>query len=445
MSGTVILLGGTLFLRVVGVAARKPPHGMLWRVVGWLLCSTAAWLAASAAGAWCPLWPALVVGVIGACSDLLLPRYALWFGADIVVVVLSGLFSIPPLPFVRLLAAALAIAGVGLGLDALLQQLPTWGGKATGVLTLATCIMLVLLRPAVVTRGMGSAWRYLQGHGVTCLLFFGLTPTHEGTRLVLATGAHVWLNQPAGAGPFPGALLFHGAHPDGSKQAAAVILRRALVDAGFVVLAVDHPGYGESPAPGAEAPVQAWDPLPTALAAFKLLRALPAVGRVSAFGHSMGATDVFRLLNAEPQVDYGVVFGASLGDSSDRAAYWHERFHTDRRLRSRLSTERVLEIRRRFYEDGRFVQMLRANHAPIVVVRFGFEHASIVASRDDLYEAIPGRKYAWDLKATHYFSSISVAGLVVGDTGVTRELAAWLRRLSSPSEKQDHVSVIPTL
>jgi pimeloyl-ACP methyl ester carboxylesterase len=376
---------------------------------------------------------------------LLLPRYALWFGADIAIVALSGLISIPPLPFVRLVVAALTTAGVGLGLDTLLQQLPTWIGRATGVLILAVCMMLVVLRPVVVVRSMGSAWRYLQGYGITPLLFFGLTPAHEGRRLVLATGAHAWLNQPAGAGPFPGALLFHGAHPDGAKQAAAVILRRALVDAGFVVLAVDHPGYGESPAPDIEAPVQAWDPLPTALAAFKTLRALPTVDRVLAFGHSMGATDVFRLLNAEPQVDYGVVFGASLGDSSDHAAYWHERFHTDRRLRNRLSPERVLEIRRRFYEDGKFVQMLRANHAPIVVVRFGLEHASIRASRDVLYEAIPGSKSVWDLKATHYFSSISVAGLVVGDTSVTRELAAWLRRLSFTSGKQDHVSVIPTL
>lgn len=268
--------------------------------------------------------------------------------------------------------------------------------------------------------------------GPNPLLNIAVAPECTGDRIVLKTGAIAWLEHPRHKGPFPGALVFHGSHPDGSDQKAACILRRALLQAGFVVLTIDHPGYGESPVPSSDGGVGVWDPLPTALAAFKTLRSNPDVGRIIAVGHSMGANDVLRLLSVEKQVAGAVVFGAGLPDGKAQDEYWYERFHRDRRMQRRISRNLVLWIRHRFYDNGHLVQNLPLDHPPIEFVRFGFEHSNIKAKRDRLYEAIPGAKTLWDLSdSTHYFNSIKVGDVIIGDTHVTRLLASRFRLLNA--------------
>jgi hypothetical protein len=76
--------------------------------------------------------------------------------------------------------------------------------------------------------------------------------------------------------------------------------------------------------------------------------------------------------------------------------------------------------------------VLPLDHAPVLFVRFGIEHPNIVATRDVLYNLIPGRKDIWDLHhSTHYFNAYGAEGLVIGDTRVTRILASRFRALVS--------------
>ena len=77
------------------------------------------------------------------------------------------------------------------------------------------------------------------------------------------------------------------------------------------------------------------------------------------------------------------------------------------------------------------VLALPADHAPILFTRFGLEWPNLVATRDLLYQAIPGRKTKWDLpNSTHYFSAHRGLDLVVGDARVARRLAARLRQFA---------------
>ncbi len=434
MSGSTLILFVAVLLRACGAAIRTNSDRLPARTMGWVLSTTAAWVAAGAAGAWFPVWPVLLLGVVGAFVESGANRRQLWIGADVVVVAVSGVLSIPPLPLWPLLGTVVAVAGAGFVVDSLVNRSlkPVRIATLSLLLVLAACVGNGVMAPRPVAHVRSFSQMLLRMRLIPAFRI-GVAPAFGGERVVLETGAVAWLEHPAGKGPFPGALIFHGAHPNGSRQPSASILRRALLDAGFVVLSVDHPGYGESPAPSPDANVAAWDPLPTVLSAFKSLRSMRDVDRIVAFGHSMGASDVLRLLSTQPKSINGVIFGAGMPDLRKMKSnhYWYRRFHIDRRMRRRISPDLFLEIRRRFYDNSRIVQRLPSDHDPIIVVRVGFEHSNIEATRDMLYEAIPGVKAIWDLdNSTHYFNSFGIADVVLGDTHVTRLLASRFRLLA---------------
>jgi hypothetical protein len=146
----------------------------------------------------------------------------------------------------------------------------------------------------------------------------------------------------------------------------------------------------------------------------------------------LGVTDVLRLLETNHDLRAAIVFGAALGDPTDRVDYWYNRFHTDRKMRSWLPRDHVLQIQERFYEDGRLLQRVDPNHPPVIFVRFGLEWSNIAATRDGWYESMPGKKFLWDLvNSTHYFNSKKFVDVVFCDTRVIRSLISGLRQVTS--------------
>ena len=428
MKGVIALALGALLLRTFGATVRATGRHLPLRVLAWVCCTAAAWMAAGAAGAWSPVWPALAIGAAGALADVRPKRYALWVAGDVSALILSAYLSTPPLAFGLVLAVIVAWSIVALASDSLLERTPPRVRISAIVLASVAGSALMITRPSrpwVLRAGIGLL-RQMSLHA-------GLAPEDLPLRkrVVLETGAIAWLERPSGRGPFSGALFFHGANSAGSKQPAAIVVRRALLDAGFAVLAVDEAGFGESPVPTSPSDIAAWDPLPTALAAFDTLSATTGVEGILALGHSMGASSVFRLLASGAKLDGAILFGAALPDADEQDEYWYERFHSDRGLRQQLSPQLVKGIRESFGDNGRLALALPADHAPILFVRFGEEWPNIVVTRDLLYQAIPGRKRIWDLaNSTHYFSAHRALDLMVGDTRVTRRLVARLRQLA---------------
>jgi pimeloyl-ACP methyl ester carboxylesterase len=248
-------------------------------------------------------------------------------------------------------------------------------------------------------------------------------------RLVLDAGAVDWLDRPSGPGPFPGALFFHGADHCGAHQPAAIVARRALVDAGFVVLAPDHPGYGESPNPALDAGVDAWDPAPSARAAYRALDAQPDVAWILAVGHSMGTSDVLGLLATQADVAAAVLFGAAT--SAPLTPYWYQRFHSDRHLeQGSIPVEKWRAITR-FYDRDRLAAALPDTGVAILFAIHGIEAPHARHERDVLYQLLPEPKELWPLgRTTHYFSTAQRAGILVGDTAVSADLSLGLRRFA---------------
>ncbi|MCC7146392.1 MAG: alpha/beta fold hydrolase [Phycisphaeraceae bacterium] len=415
-----------LILRAAGAGARQRPAPAAIRVLGWVMCAVAAWAAAGAVGAWTPLWLLLLVGLGAALISFFgvgdRPFLKLW--ADVAAFVAIAEASVPSLSLGGFLIALALILGGGRWLDQLATKFSArarvWSAIAVSVLALTLVGTQAGLAGFIVRRPLCR------------IAYLTITAPFEAHKVVLATGSVAWLDHAVESDadrPTWGAVFFHGANSDGAHQPAAIAMRRALLEAGFVVLSVDHPGYGQSPTPALDAPGEQWDPLPTATAAVQWLSKQPNVGGIIVVGHSMGCTDVLRLLVAGAKVDGAVLCGAGLKDSS-RDEYWYGRFHADRRLPSgSLSREKVQEIRGRYYDNLVLAGQIDSTHPPVLFVRFGLEHENLVATRDQLYQAIPGVKEDWTLEGfTHYLSSFGNLGIVVGNARATGHMADRLRR-----------------
>ncbi len=418
-------------LRIVGSAARSfggPAKHIdsraALRTVGWLLCLTATWLAAGAAGCWFPLWPALVGSAVGVLADPRARHPEFQVAADVLLAGAAGVFSVPTLSPAGIAATILIVATSGFVIDTAVIRIPKRVRKA--LLGISVAAGLVGVAVVVVVRPGEVAERARNLKSILPRL--AVTPIRGGERILLDGGVVAWLERPSGRGPFPGALLFHGADPAGSNQVSAYALRRALLHAGFVVLALDHPGYGESRAPASDADAGEWDPLPAGVAALQRLESLPEVDGTIAIGHSMGAVDTLRILGSGSHLAGAVLLGASIRDLNERGDYWYKHFHLYRRDQRTIPRDLYEQLMARYYSAPASAAALDSDHAPVLFVRFSLEFDSIVDTREALYEMIPGNKAAWVLGgSTHHFSTYEVAGLMVGDSGISRRLAKRLR------------------
>jgi pimeloyl-ACP methyl ester carboxylesterase len=429
--GVPVLLVGAFLLRAFGAAARNTKFAAAY-YTGWLLCAVAGWLVASASGALSPVWLVFVLGFGAALIDFRRSHQKIWSGVDAVVVLSAGLFSVLWVDWIVLLWFALLATGFGFTIDLAIRRF----SKRLTVRAVATMMVITFLGLVV-----GAAQFSYPTHPRLLLsmlynggfLHAGILPVTDGERIVLATGAVAWLERRSLRGPFPGALLFHGADAEGSRQSSAIVLKKALLDAGFVVLSVDHPGYGESPVPAPVSKVSAWDPLPTGLAALETLQSVPNIDKIYAMGHSMGSTDVLRLVNIEGGLTEAMVFGGALsGYPANMDDYWYKRFHTDRRMRDYISRDTFIKIREQ-YGLRKVLDGVTSDHVPIEFVRFERDWPDIIGGRDALYDAIPGRKNGWTLVGSHhYFNSHKLPHFVLVDTRVISSLIDRFRRVAQP-------------
>ncbi len=432
MSGEWILILVALALRLSGASMRSHSRFALGRGLGWLLCALATWLAASAFMPGAPLWTAGLVGAVVAALAVrdLKPMVAL--AMDVLLVALAGELAVPWRGWSvmgMMAVACLTVAGIGDALATRLTRRRPWipwvQWSPVAALTAAVTVALML------DRGTAQQTYTYISRDPSYPLAISVGPRSLGRRVALASHAVAWLEQPT-VSSASAAVFFHGAHPDGARQRPACVLRRALLQAGFHVISVDHPGYGASPAPAHDAPIQAWDPMPVAESALELAKSLPGVRHVIVVGHSMGSNEVLRLLDRDRGLAAAVILGAGLSDPSSRDEYWHKRFNTDRRLDPWVSLDRFIEIRKRYYHRGGLSEGVFPDHPTIYCGQFGFEHRNIVSTREDLYSSLPGRKAVWDLAdTTHYLNALAVSDLLLDDTRITRRLAdlfAYLRR-----------------
>lgn len=426
---TTLLAVSALVCRVLGISLRLAGPVVL-RPLGWVIGVVATWLAAGAAGVFAPVWIALAAGLAGAWVGLRRPRTWWFAAADAALVVVLALASAPPLNGVRT-ALLVLLLGVAWGS---LEVAVRWTGTR-GTYALAVVAIVVA---ATLARGLR-----VDGHSGPLLPIRAMLPhlavtsECEGRRVSLAGGTVGWLDVSGGGGEGGrGALLLHGYDRRGARQPTACVLRRSLTGAGFVTLAVDHPGLGESASPPADAPLEAWDPTSVHAEALDWLLERTGGRDVVVVGHSMGVTDALRLTVARPgDIESVFLFAGSVGDGgSEREDYWYRRFHAERGLQDSVPRDLWRRMQEVYHDPERVVRSLPTAHPPAVFVTLGLEWDNVRRGRDSLYRLIPGPKSRWHLEDfSHYLNAVLISGVLVGDARAPRQIAKGLRaRLRLP-------------
>jgi len=389
------------------------------------LAGVAAWLAVALLDAWVPLGLPLAAGLVIGAVRAALPHRWVTPVFEAALVVVTGYGSLTAVPVEPLLGLAAAAALAGVVLDRVLER----AGRAR-VPALVTAAAIVLAgghprTPLVVELLRADPLVPLRA---------AITLPRAGEPIVLSTGAVAWLRPARRVTGTPSvAVVFHGANAAGAAQPAALALQRALMLAGIAVVSLDHPGFGASPAPAATATVAAWDPAPSALAALRAATQIATEGaapRMLVVGHSLGVADALRVLASGAEVNVALLFGGAASDDDSRDAYWHRRFHEDRRLDFTLPERTWREIEQRYYSTHHLVESLRSPaRTRIVFTESQLDFPNVLAQRDELYRSLPEPKARVALPGiTHYLNAVQLGPLVLADVRATRRLAQLFER-----------------
>jgi pimeloyl-ACP methyl ester carboxylesterase len=377
------------------------------------------WLVATGSGLWTPWWPLLPAAAAGMVLPRLAGNVASRFLLDAGVMAAYCWLALPRPT--ETISATLIVGYTLAGGLADYAGGALWKPLRKLRLTIASVWVGALIMSLIWVNSRDAAPE------PQSLLHMGVMRDDAGEKVELASRGVAWLTRVPAGEP---ALLLHGNHRTASHQPSAAALRRALLGAGYSVLSLDHTGYGASPHPAADAPVEDWDPLHNVRAALAYLHREFGERPVLVVGHSMGTGDALRTVAIEPGLRAAILFGSGLRPPEHRDEYWYQRFHQERRMSdAKLDLAKWRDIRDRYYDTGAAAKLLPPGHAPVIFVRFGHEHRDIAERRDALFDLITPPKLLVNHEGTsHYLNSISASGgLVVADVHQDTLLAEAIR------------------
>jgi pimeloyl-ACP methyl ester carboxylesterase len=196
------------------------------------------------------------------------------------------------------------------------------------------------------------------------------------------------------------------------------------MDAGFAVLAVDHPGFGQSPAPSSLA-LGDWDPQPTARAAYAVLTARDDIEGIYALGHSMGTSEVLRLLGERVPLAAALILGGGVADQldpHDDRSYWIRRFRTDRGLSAEaIDPNAIRAISKAYYDNAALADAVPRRGPPIHIGYFGVEWPNVKIAREQLNAHLPENTIRHELgDVGHYFDGRRRGDIVLSSANTNR-------------------------
>ena len=431
-------IGLVIAFRMGCSAVVRRPAQVRVQLLSGLWLGFAVWCVGALLQAWAPLWQALLVGLaLSALVGTLPAKMSVQAGAlaDFVAVAALWPMSVIPVSAAILLAAAVVFTATGLVLDEL-----TWrmSQRMRQTLLALPAVVLVLIG-ATVTQVKDFGWR-LFARQPQFLLRLALVVPDPGARVHLDSDCGAWiLRTPAPRGT---AIVLHGNDPLASRQAAALAMQGALMRAGYDVISIDHPGYGATALPDANADWKDWDPTicPARAMSNLLSEVAPAHSTKPArppativVAHSMGVDVALSLaVNRGSDIQAEYLFAGSIDRPQNPDDGWIKEFFQQRRTPCCMSLQTIRRVRDEFYSGAdRFALALPPDHPVIHYVRFGIEYEDVARVRNALYTDIPPPKSLCDLPAiTHYFNTLSLRfnplllpGFVLMDTLAVKRTA----------------------
>lgn len=145
----------------------------------------------------------------------------------------------------------------------------------------------------------------------------------------------------------PGLLLLHGSSPWGRNNALIVLLAYRFQSLGWVTLAPDARGFGETDDPRNIQTLDSWNIKHDVKRCLDFLLAHPRTdpNRIYIIGHSMGVAQALEGGSNDTSAKALVLIGPPLFPNGLKAGFWRRtRFSSDRRLNSLLPEDLVISI-----------------------------------------------------------------------------------------------------
>ena len=214
------------------------------------------------------------------------------------------------------------------------------------------------------------------------------------------------LRVPKEPGEFPAVLLLHGATYLGRNSGLIVLLGHYFQKSGWIVMAPDAPGFGDSGDPDDIASAESWNPVPEIRRCIDYLFSLPSTSKNSVFviGHSMGSGHALEAAKEDSRIRAMVLIGPPRYINGIQDSFWKRvKFSAVRDLEKPidrnvyLTRSRKMDIRN--YANG----FLNKAQLPILLVdgeregKSNHQHLSQVAK--SIGEPL---KYFTLAKAGHY-------------------------------------------
>lgn len=223
------------------------------------------------------------------------------------------------------------------------------------------------------------------------------------------------LYEPSGSSPpHPAILLLHGSTRWGRRLSLYPLLAEELADKGYLVLAVNLRGFGDSQTPADVDSVEAWDSTEDISAALTLLESLDRVDdeRLFVVGHSLGGTWAITASEKEPRIKRLAVIGPGkrLKDFSPRSQEeFRERFSKVRGLEEQLPLDIFLKIHEATFLAAVLDYFKGDHHQPILLIDGELESEPSKRYLDEHYGQMTQPKRFVRLEGTAHY--LNVAGL----------------------------------
>lgn len=169
----------------------------------------------------------------------------------------------------------------------------------------------------------------------------------------------------------PAALLLHGATNLGRKSGLIVLLGYYFQQSGWVVLAPDARGFGDSEDPGNTESSDSWNPVGDIRNCIDYLESLPTVNKkwIFVIGHSMGAGHAIEAAAGEERVRAWILIGPPRHIDGIDDSFWKRiKFSAVRDLDAPISSEVYLDHYRKGDIASDANVFLNSSYKPIMLI-----------------------------------------------------------------------------
>ena len=221
------------------------------------------------------------------------------------------------------------------------------------------------------------------------------------------------LYEPPGVSPpHPAILLVHGSTRWGRRLSLYPLLAEELARRGYLVVAINLRGFGDSETPADTSSVVAWDSTKDVSAALTFLESLDKVDseRVSIIGHSLGGTLALKVSRVDPRIKKVVAIGPGhrLKEfaARDREEF-RERFSKVRELEHPIPSETFQEIYEAMFLDTALGYFKGERHQPVLLIDGELEREPGKRYLDEQYRQMTHPKSFIRLEDVAHYLSVS--------------------------------------